>query len=200
VPLEFAAVHPQLALVVADLESAMEQVRRLDASLPYHAWNARPSPGRWSAAECIAHLNLTSEALLPLVRNALREARERVEPTGSRARRYRRNVLGWLAWKIVAPAGGLKTKAIAAIVPTPAPPVEHLVRDFIRLQTDIIACVREADGLPLEDVKVRSPFHGHMTYNLYAALTLVPRHQHRHVLQAEQAAQTYAPVATVAVV
>jgi hypothetical protein len=114
--------------------------------------------------------------------------------------RYRRNALGWLAWKIVAPKGGLKTKAIAAVVPNPAAPVEDLVRDFIRLQREVIACVREADGLPLESVKVRSPFHGRMVYNVYAALTLVPRHQHRHLRQAEQAAQTNAPVAALAAV
>jgi hypothetical protein len=145
----------------------------------------------------VAHLNLTSEALLPLVRSALRDARERQEPTTAR---YRRNALGWLAWKIVAPDGGLKTKAIAAVVPNPAPPVETLVNDFIRLQQDVISCVREADGLPLESVKVRSPFHGRMVYNVYAALTLVLRHQHRHLRQAEQAAQTHAPAAALAVV
>jgi hypothetical protein len=190
-------VHPQLSLVVADLESAAERLRLLDACLPYHAWNARPSPGRWSAAECVAHLNLTSEALLPLVRNALRDARDRHEPAPAR---YRRNALGWLASKIVAPEGGLKTRTIAAFVPTPAPPVKDMVADFLRLQREIISCVREADGLPLERVTVRSPFHGRMAYNLYAALTLVPRHQHRHLHQAEHAAQAHAPLAmTVAV-
>jgi hypothetical protein len=190
-------VQPQLALVVAELESAVERVRQLDACLPYHAWNAQPAPGRWSAAECIAHLNLTSQALLPLVRTALQEARDRQEDT---PKRYRRNVLGWLASKIVAPDGGLKTKTIAAFVPTPTPRVEDLVSDFIRLQAEIISCVREADGLPLESVKVRSPFHGRMTYNLYAAFTLVPQHQHRHLHQAQQAAQTFAPVATLAAI
>jgi hypothetical protein len=190
-------VHPQLALLVTELEAAAERVRQLVDCLPAHAWHAQPAPGRWSAAECVAHLNLTSEALLPLVRSALRDARERQEPTPPR---YRRNVLGWLASKIVAPDGGLKTKTIAAFVPTPTPPVEDLVSDFIRLQAEIISCVREADGLPLESVKVRSPFHGRMTYNLYAAFTLVPQHQHRHLHQAQQAAQTFAPVATLAAI
>jgi hypothetical protein len=190
-------VHPQLALIVADLESAVERVRQLDASLTHYAWNVQPEPARWSAAECVAHLNLTTEALLPLVRSALRDARDRQERTPAR---YRRNVLGWLAWKIVAPGGGLRTKTIAAFMPSPTPPVQDLVSNFIRLQNDVISCVREADGLPLEHVSVRSPFHGRMTYNLYAALTLVPRHQHRHLHQAERAAQAYAPSAMVAAV
>ena len=144
-----------------------------------------------------AHLNLTSEALLPLVRRAVRDASDRRESTPPR---YRRNALGWLAWKIVAPGGRLKTKTLPAFVPTPAPPVEDLVSNFIRLQDEIIACLREANGLPLERVKVRSPFHGRMIYNAYAAFTLVPRHQHRHLLQAEQAAQSYAPLAVMAAI
>lgn len=189
-------MHPQLASVVEELESAAERVRHLAGGLSSQAWQVRPAPERWSAAECIAHLNLTSEALLPLVRTALRDARERRQPAPAR---YRRNVLGWLASKIVAPDGGVKTKTIAAFVPTPTPPVEDLVRDFLRLQAEIISCVREAEGLPLERVKVRSPFHGRMTYNLYAALTLVPQHQHRHLHQAQQAAQVSVPVALAAI-
>lgn len=60
--------------------------------------------------------------------------------------------------------------------------------DFARLQSEIIACVREADLLPIDRVTLRSPFDARVTFNLYAALTLIPRHQQRHVLQAERAA------------
>jgi hypothetical protein len=52
----------------------------------------------------------------------------------------------------------------------------------------MIACVREADRLPIDRVTLRSPFDARVTCNLYAALTLIPRHQQRHVLQAEHAA------------
>jgi len=190
-------VHPQLAAVVSDLESASARLRQLDASLTDLAWCMRPSPGRWSAAECVAHLNLTSHALLPLFRKAIADARA-LRTTAPR--RYRRNVLGWLASKIVAPGGGLKTRTLPAFVPTPVPPVADLINDFNRLQAEIVACVREADGLPLERVTVRSPFHGRMVYNVYAAFTLVPRHQHRHLLQAEQAALSCAPQAAAAAV
>ena len=65
--------------------------------------------------------------------------------------------------------------------------------EFSRLQSEIIACVRAADGLPIDHVTVRSPFDARVTYNLYSALTLIPRHQERHALQAERAASV--PVA-----
>jgi hypothetical protein len=60
--------------------------------------------------------------------------------------------------------------------------------DFERLQAEVIACVRTADGLPIDHIKLVSPFDARLRYNLFAALTIIPRHQHRHLLQAERAA------------
>ena len=60
--------------------------------------------------------------------------------------------------------------------------------DFARLQSEMIACVREADQLPIDRVTLRSPYDARLTCNLYAALTLIARHQQRHVVQAERAA------------
>jgi hypothetical protein len=183
-------VHPQLAAVVADLEAAAERVRRLHGTLSFDAWSDRPGPGRWSPAECITHLNLTSATLLPLLRDALRVACERREPA---PRRYRRDAAGWLVWQIVAPSGGVKTTTIAALEPREASPIDSVVSQFGDFQTALVACVRGADGLPLDRVKVQSPFDTRITVNLYSALTLVPRHQHRHLHQAVRAAQVSVP-------
>ncbi len=68
--------------------------------------------------------------------------------------------------------------------------------DFERLQADVIDCVSAANGLPIDRVKLVSPFDTRVRYNLYAALTLVPRHQHRHLLQAERAAGVAVPDAS----
>ena len=65
---------------------------------------------------------------------------------------------------------------------------EEILAEFARLQSEVIACVREADQLPIDRVRLRSPYNARVRCNLYAALTLIPRHQQRHVLQAERAA------------
>ena len=178
-------MNAQLQAVVDDLASARKRLRALYSALPGDAWSQQPSEDRWSAAECIAHLNLTSQALLPLFRAGLREA------TGGRGNsRYRRGLVGWLVWLAMRPSGGLKTAALPAYVPSAdaATPVEDLLAAFERLQEQLVACVREAEGLPIEQVTVVSPFDARVKVNLYAALTLVARHQHRHLLQAERAA------------
>jgi hypothetical protein len=93
-----------------------------------------------------------------------------------------------LIWKLIAPSNGLRTRTIPAWVPAVGESPETVMADFVRLQAELCACVREADLLPIDRVTLRSPYDPRVTLNLYAALTLIPRHQERHVLQAEQAA------------
>lgn len=186
-------MNGQLAAIIQDLESARTRLRALHASLPCHVWDQRPGPDRWSPAECVAHLNLTSAAILPLLWAGLQQARGHRGPT---AARYRRDAVGWLIWKLVSPAGRVKTTTVSAFVPDGVEPAACLMTDFERLQEDAISCAREAAGLPIDRVKVVSPFDARLKYNLYAALSLVPRHQHRHLLQAERAGQVCASFAS----
>ena len=74
-------------------------------------------------------------------------------------------------------------------VPAPAHDVPAMLREFAGLQAELLDCVREAEGLPIDRVTVTSPFDSRISYNLYAALTLVARHQHRHLQQAERAVE-----------
>ena len=109
----------RLSAIVNDLQAVQQRLRQLHRWLPREAWSQTPAPGRWSPAECVTHLNLTSRAMLPLLHDGLRRAS--VSPIGPPSR-YRRE------------------------------------------------------------------FNARVKYNLYAALTLVSRHQQRHALQAERAA------------
>lgn len=175
----------QLAAIVGDLQGVEQRLRLLQGSLPRGVWCQPPAAGRWSPADCVAHLNLTSNTVLPLIREGLRDAADRGQRS---APRYRRDVVGWFVWKLIAPSSGLRTRTIKAWVPAAGESPETVMDDFARLQSEMIACVREADRLPIDRVKLRSPFDARLTCNLYAALTLIPRHQQRHVLQAERAA------------
>lgn len=65
----------QLTALVKGFESAQLRLEKLAHNLPDAAWEERTEPGKWSVAECVAHLNLTSEAYIPRIEAALREAR-----------------------------------------------------------------------------------------------------------------------------
>jgi hypothetical protein len=139
-------------------------------------------------AECIEHLNLTAQAYLPLLRAALDSGRA---PTGRGAaapRRYRRDPVGWLMWRMAGPPVRHRIKTTSAFIPSSHRPVVELVAEFDRLQDAQIRCVVDGDGLPLARLWITSPFNPRIRYNVYSCLTILPRHQQRHLWQAEQAA------------
>ena len=176
----------QLRAVVVDLKSAEQRLHSLLSTVPCDAWHHRPEVLRWSSAECVAHLNVTSQAVLPLLRAGLTEAR-----CGGRhvSKRYRRDPVGWLLWMATSPSCRVRSRTVPALMPHGERPIGVLVADFASLQADLIACVDAAAGLPIDRIIVASPIDARLRCNLYAALTLVPRHQHRHLLQAERAAR-----------
>jgi hypothetical protein len=177
-------VNSQLTAIVDDLQAVERRLRALRSRLPRESWTQAPAPGSWSPSECVEHLALTTRTALPLIRNGLREAARHAAHSGA----YRRDVVGWLVWKLMEPTGAVRARTVPAWEPTRGASPDAVMDDFLQLQSELIACVRAADLLPLARVSLRSPFDGRVTYNLYSALTLLPRHQQRHALQAERAA------------
>ena len=180
----------QLAEVVESLESAQLELRSLTDKLSEKDWSRRPGPDRWSAAGCVEHLNLTSRAYLPLLRDATARARE---IGGAPRKHYKRDSLGWFMSMMIGPLHHIgkfklgRVKTAPSFVPKGGQSRSQLLSEFVRLQADLVTIVRSADGLPLDAVKTVSPFGGRMKYSAYSALVIVARHQHRHIEQAEEA-------------
>jgi hypothetical protein len=185
-------VQEQLAEINESLASAQSRLRRLTDQISHSDWTKRPGPDRWSAAECVSHLNLTSRAYIPLLREAVASARGiRRSPK----KRYRHDALGWFMSTMIGPLHQMGKFRIGRIKTTPAfiPKVggsrTEVLSDFVRLQGQLLSLIQSADGLPIDEVKIISPFGGRMRYNAYSALVIVSRHQHRHLQQAEEAAR-----------
>jgi hypothetical protein len=75
---------------------------------------------------------------------------------------------------------------MARFLPSSAVAPSILIEEFDRLQTAQLESVARADGLPLEQVRMTSPLNARVRYNLYSCFTILPRHQHRHLWQAER--------------
>jgi hypothetical protein len=176
-------LHPQLGAVVREFEDATARLERLAAATPPQWWTRRADPASWSVAECVAHLNLTARAFIPLVGEGLAEARRLGGPA---PRRYRRDPIGWLLWRTAGPPVRIRVRTTAPFVPEALGPVSAMLETFAEDQARQIQAVRRADGLPLGQVRIASPFDPRLRYNLYACLTILPRHQHRHLWQAER--------------
>lgn len=181
----------QLAEIVQSLESAQSHLRRLTDKLSESDWNRKPAANRWSAAECVEHLNLTSRAYIPLLRDAVARAGE-VRRTPRK--HYGHDTLGWFLSKMFGPLRHLgkiklvRVKTTSAFIPKPGRSRTEILSEFVRLQAELISLIRSADGLPIDEVKIVSPFGRRTRYSAYSALVIVSRHEHRHLEQAEEAA------------
>jgi hypothetical protein len=176
-------VSAELGHVKQELLDARERARRLSEGLAETLWSIAPGPGRWSIAECVIHLNITSERFIPIIDDAIREGRE----MGVRLTTPpRRDLIGWLLAKWLEPPYRLRSKTTAPFVPARIEPMADVLERFDYLQGELLVRIDRAQGLPLERLRVVSPFNAKVKYNLYSAFRLMPVHQRRHLWQAEQ--------------
>lgn len=183
-------MHPQITALSQDFRRATERLDALVAPLSDRRWRARPVPSAWSVAENVAHLNLTSEAMLPGLRAAVEEA---VASGGPGPERYRCDPVGWAFVRVVGPLPRIAGRRRGRVGTTPdfVPgrdlPREAVLARFRELQDEKLALLNRADGYPIQRVKVASPFVNRVRYNAYATFLILVRHQHRHLQQAEEA-------------
>jgi hypothetical protein len=182
-------MQKQLAEVVESLESAQSRLRGLADRISATAWNRHPAPDAWSAGDCVEHLNLTSRAYVPLLRDAIAEARLK---RGTPPTRYHKDLPGRVMAFMMRPMKHIgrfklgRVKTTGPFTPRGGETREELLSDFVRLQSELITLIASADGLPIDQVKIQSPF-GKMRYNAYSALEIITQHEHRHLQQAEEA-------------
>jgi hypothetical protein len=184
-------MNPQLERIEAEFIAAQARLHHLGRTVQPEKWLIRPAAGRWSIADCVDHLNRTSEAFVPLLREALQQAaaQRTPDPDQPSSQRYRRDPLGWALSVIMPPpVRWVRARTTEPFRPAPTETPAELIARFEQLQAEQIGCLRAADGLPLNSIRVRSPFNARARYNAYSCFVILPRHQHRHLWQAEQVA------------
>lgn len=170
-------IKQQLAAVSAD---ALGLVAGRDEA----ALTRRPAAGGWSAAECLQHLILTADAMLPLAEAGLqtlvREGRKSSRPAGL-------GILGWLLARSLEPPPRMKSKTIAPFEPVAFTEPLTLAERFAATNERFGAFIDRAIGYDTGSVKVASPFNASIRYNVHAALRIVLAHARRHLFQAREA-------------
>jgi hypothetical protein len=176
-------MHPQLASLADELDAASARAAGLGARVDEAAFHARPSSGGWSAAECVAHLTLTTAGMLPRIDEALRAGRGGVAD----AHRYRRGLMGALLIWTMEPPSRVRTRTVAAFVPESTGTRADVLAAFAASQAALRDSLGRASGLDLDRLRIVSPFNARVKYNVYAAFCLLLAHERRHLWQAERA-------------
>lgn len=145
---------------------------------------ARPGVMRWSAAECIVHLNLTADAFLDRVQPLLADLRDKDERA---ARPYRMTLFAKLLNYTLDPPVHLKFPTSAPFRPQECARAADVFSRFARYQNEFLGVIHSAAGLAIDRRKIVSPFAKQVRYNLYDTLVIAASHQRRHLWQARQA-------------
>lgn len=173
------------------LERCAAHGRVLAASIPDAQWAARPPSGGWAVAECLAHLNLTTVGMLPLLRAGVSEARSNEWRAASR---LRVGLMGRLLCWMLEPPYRMKTTTQPAFVPGANVAKADVMREWDSAHAALDACVRGGVGLALDRPKIVSPFdtRGRVRYSVFDALLIIGAHERRHLWQAERVASRLA--------
>lgn len=175
-------MHPQFQAVADEFDAATRRLDALRERVPRERWPVRSDPARWSVSECVLHLVLTAEAFVPLLQEAVAQA---VSLDGPPPARYRRDLLGWFIWRTIGPPVRHRTRTPAAFVPGDLPAPDSIVHRFHGLQDAQLDLLARADGRRVDRIRISSPFDPRFRYSAWSAFTILPRHQHRHLWQAE---------------
>jgi hypothetical protein len=182
------ALDPDLAILVTEIEANLSHLETIVHGLTDAQFNWRPEPGRWSIAECVAHLNIVDGGDLAPIQAAIEEAHAR-KISGSGPFTY-----GYFSKKFVAsmePPVTRKFKAPKAYVPPPDAPLDKTVAEFRRIGAELRRLTVNANGLHLGRVKCPLPalpplLRPFVKMPLGARLALLTAHDRRHLWQAEQ--------------
>ena len=170
-----------LDAVEKELNEATRRAWTLVQSTDGRLFTVRPTAMSWSAAECLAHLSISTEMFLPVLRKAIDDTRHK-----KRKAKPKMDVLGRvLAWFLEPPIRK-KVKTAAPFVPRAVRAKAEAFGEFATLQEKLIDLLRAAREADL-GAKIVSPFDKRMRYNLYSAFRIVAAHERRHLWQAEQA-------------
>lgn len=172
--------NPHLRTLLDDLASVRAAAEAFRDGLSEHQLTWRPEPGVWSVADCFEHLRKMEKAYA----RGLADAVERAEP-GDAPFRPR-----WLARKFIAlngPEPKLRLPAPLAVRPKKDRPASADALDrFLAQQEQIAGFVRAAAGKNLNTGRFVSPFTRLVQFSLGEGLTLIVRHEQRHLGQAHR--------------
>ncbi|MGH7560466.1 MAG: DinB family protein [Gemmatimonadales bacterium] len=167
---------------LAELDAIERDALSVLAGLSAEQANWRPAPGKWSIAECVAHLRQTGTLLLDRLERVLAHAREEGKTGPGPAR------LGWLGgWfaRTMERPGKRPMPSPANFVPPGnvdlrvAEPAWRLHHARLRRTLEL------ADGLALDRIRMASVAQGAGWLRLNAAAWLASAlaHERRHLLQ-----------------
>ncbi|HSC54629.1 MAG TPA: DinB family protein [Phnomibacter sp.] len=156
--------------------------------LPPAVVEAVPTPGAWSANQCLQHLNSYGRYYLPLLQKAIKKA-DKQNPQTSNT--YTPGWLGgWFARTMETGPGDVpkkKMKAPANHTPAANIPSHAVIAEFIDQLELLLELLQEAAHVDLASARVPISIAPFITIKLGDTFWFLAAHIQRHVAQAKRA-------------
>ena len=175
------------------LEELAGRLRQVNAEIeswpetyPRDALTCAPSPGAWSAVDCIDHVGITAKryqvkAAAALQKTTVGKAPDPFVP------RY--SLMGRLEMLVLNPNGGIKMKAPSSLAPMSSGSLEGITK-CVGIHNEFIGLMAEADGLDLNRIRFWNPIVPVLRMNLGETFLILTLHAERHLAQARRAIET----------
>jgi hypothetical protein len=128
---------------------------------------------------------LTSEAYFPLWQPAIENARSK---GSANDRPFKLDFWGKALPWFIEPPPKVRFKAPQKFQPVECGPAVHALTAFLSSQDRLLAAIGESHGLPLDLLKITSPFSRRLHYTVWSSFCVTAVHHRRHLWQAERVA------------
>lgn len=165
-------------------EALLDKAVKEWQNLPPQKLNQEPTPGSWSAAQCMAHLNAYGDYYLPAIEKAIHQARHQ---GSTPAEEFRSSWLGAYFTKIMQPDSKTKMKSPTNAIPPAAPNPTETLAQFIDQQERLLKLIEQARTVDLNRVRIPISIVQWIRLKLGDTFGFYVAHHRRHVFQAERA-------------
>jgi len=176
-----------LNTIAAESEKNSATARELVGGLSEAQLNWKPAPDKWSIAQCLDHLAVTSGKFDSYFSDAL--ARGRKKWPADSPPKYRPSFMGGWLIKQVEPLTGRNLQAPKVFRPASSE-IRGAADKLIQQQTRFLEFVRQTEGVDYNKTRLRSPVTPLMRYSLADAFVITVVHEQRHLLQARRVRET----------
>lgn len=144
--------------------------------------NWKPSPERWSIAQCFDHLIAVNKAYFPVIDNVLAGKKR----TLWESMPVLPGLMGKMVIKAVEPTSTRKFKARKNFEAAQSNISGSIINDFVDHQAEVVDKMKATQHLDLEKIIITSPVAAVMTYSLIDAYRIIVVHEQRHFQQAKR--------------